>query len=299
MRNITRHYHNHAQHIWLGYAGPWLEDLWISQFANRSIDDFGPFVPVFVPWVNIYRAHNVSRSPIGYPTVVRPIFRALRPDFLYVTVNMSDYGLEGMRVPNPDIPPNLLIISASGRGHIPILLHFKPQQPVGPLQRKNTMIFLGKTKRGGRVRIIKTYQHVFGPHLTVAKKVRDWVKAYRQHAVVLSVRGNARGAFRTAEVLQLGLIPVIAFENREWVPYLNSSLPWDDIGFHTVNSEVAALAPKIIALTEERLHFMRQTIRKYRDSHFTIEGTMNQIRLFLKCGYAKSDLRCDTFYPTT
>jgi hypothetical protein len=161
------------------------------------------------------------------------------------------------------------------------------------------MIFLGSMKRIGRVRIIKTYKRVFGQHLTVARKIADLITAYQQHAVVLSTRGNARCAFRTAEVLQLGLIPVVAFENWKWVPYLNSSRQWDDIGFHTVNSEVEALAPKIFGLTEETLSFTRRTIRKYRDSHFTIEGAMNQIGLFLKYGYEKSDLRCNTFDPTT
>jgi hypothetical protein len=95
------------------------------------------------------------------------------------------------------------------------------------------------------------------------------------------------------------LVPCLGFEQNKWVPYLNSTLPWDDIGFHAVKSEIPDLVPKILGLTEERLAFMRQTVRKYRDSHFTIEATIRQIGLFLKYGYTRSDLRCGQFYPST
>jgi hypothetical protein len=97
----------------------------------------------------------------------------------------------------------------------------------------------------------------------------------------------------------MGLIPILAFQKRLWVPYLNSSLPWNDIGFYTVNADVEKFVKVVDGLTKERLEFMRKTVRKYRDSHFTIEGTIRQIAGFLQGGYEKSDLRCDTFYPGT
>jgi hypothetical protein len=126
--------------------------------------------------------------------------------------------------------------------------------------------------------------------------VTNWVKAYREHSFVLAPRGNARGTFRATEVLQMGLIPILAFQKRKWVPYLNSSLPWDDIGFHTTLPEVRRLRSAIDRTTEGRLSFMRPTVRKYRDSHFTVQGTMKQIGLFMKSGYQTSDLRCDRYH---
>jgi hypothetical protein len=236
---------------------------------------------------------------VGYPDTVRPILKALLPDFVYITVNFNDYGLEGMRVPNPDIPPNLLIISASGRGHIPILQYLRPLEAVEALPRKGPLIFLGKGKHAGRIRLLGKFRKYFKSNIRIEQKISDWIRAYREYDVVLSVRGNARGCFRTSEILELGLVPCIAFEFRKWIPYLNSTLPWDDIGFHVVSGEIPELVPRILSLTEERLAFMRKTVRKYRDSHFTIEATVNQIRLFLRSGYAESDLRCGQFYPTT
>ena len=37
---------------------------------------------------------------------------------------------------------------------------------------------------------------------------------------------------------------------------------------------------------------LQARIRELRDSHFTYQGTMSQIRSFLQGGPAKSDLRC-------
>jgi hypothetical protein len=48
--------------------------------------------------------------------------------------------MEGMRT----LPWNILILSSSGRGHIPILLHLREQAVVTPLKKVNDMIFLGK-----------------------------------------------------------------------------------------------------------------------------------------------------------
>jgi hypothetical protein len=160
----------------------------------------------------------------------------------------------------------------------------------------NDIIFLGKMDRWPRQRILNEYRRIFKERITIRQKVKDWVKAYREHSFVLAPRGNARGTFRAAEVLQMGLIPIIAFQKNKWIPYLNSSLSWDDIGFHTTLAQVKPLQKTLDGVTEERLAFMRRTVRKYRDSHFTIQGTMNQIGLFMKSGYEASDLRCDRYH---
>jgi hypothetical protein len=263
------------------------------------MSDFGPYVPVFVPWVAIYRIHNLSSNPVHYPDVIRPVLKALRSDFLYVTNCDNDYGIEGMRIPNPDVPPNLLLISGSGRGHVPILLHMADRPHVEAVEQENLIIFRGKMKWEARVALVTHWQRVFGKRITVGAKVQEWANESGKYAFVLSPRGNARGKFRTSEILQMGLIPILAFRQRKWVPYLNSSLPWDDIAFHIVWKDVERMKPILESVTPERLRDMRKTVLKYRKSHFTHRATMTQIGLFLKYGYERSDLRCDQFYPTT
>ena len=296
--NFTAQYRDYPNYCWAGWCGPWDEDQFISEFCcDKSIDTFGPYIPVFVPWTRIYKVANRSVSTVKYPDVIRPILQTLRRDFLYITVNHCDYGVEGMgRSLNPDVPPNLLVVSSSGLGHIPILLHIRPQEWVDPLPRSNRIGFLGKLSRWKRRKVVHRWKAAFQENLTIAAKVPNWTEYYRQFDLVLSPRGNARGCFRTTEVLEMGLIPIIAFRYRLWVPYLNSSLPWDDIAFISRNSDIKRLQPIINSLTQERISFMRQNVRKYKYTHFTLNATMNQLRMFMQSGYDHSDLRCGEYY---
>lgn len=292
---LTTEARKYPTHSWLGYDGPWIEDVWISTFCcNKSILEFGPYIPVFVPWLNIYK-----KDKHHYQELVEPYFKMLKPDFLYITIAHSDYGIEGNTTIWNAVPPNLLIISPSGKGHIPIFLHTAEQPLVEPLPKNNTILFIGRFKRHKRIKIVKTFKKYFKNNISVfTQKITDWVTLYRSFDLILSPRGNARGCFRTTEILQMGLIPILAFDDYIWVPYLNSSFPWKDIGFYLLSKDVKKFVNVVNKLTPERIKFMRKTIRKYRESHFTMNGTINQIRMFMKDGYEKSDLRCDKYYPT-
>lgn len=293
--NLTVESRKYPTHSWLGFDGPWIEDIWISTFCcSKDISEFGPYIPVFVPWLNIYK-----KGKQRYSKHIIPYFNMLKPDFLYITVIQSDYGIEGNFSPLKNVPPNLLIISASGKGHIPVLLFMREHSVVDPLPRNNSILFIGSLKRKARRSIVKKFKKIFGKNITVfSDKVEDWMSLYRSFDMILSPRGNARGCFRTSEVLQMGLIPILAFDDHLWVPYMNSSLPWNDIGFYLLSNEIEKFVDVVNKLTPERINFMRKTVRKYRDSHFTMNGTMNQISLFMKYGYQKSDLRCDKYYTT-
>ena len=123
---LTEDARKYPTHSWLGYNGPWIEDVWISTFCcNKDITEFGPYIPVFVPWVNIYKKEKYQ-----YQELVKPYLEMLKPDFLYITVAHSDYGIEGCVSTWDVVPPNLLIISPSGKGHIPIFLHTAEQKVV-------------------------------------------------------------------------------------------------------------------------------------------------------------------------
>lgn len=293
--NLTVKARQYPIHSWLGFNGPWIEDVWISTFCcSKDISEFGPYIPVFIPWLNIYK-----RGKGKYSKRATSYLNMLKPDFLYITVVQSDYGIEGNISPLQNVPSNLLIISPSGKGHIPTLLYMKEQNFVDPLPKNNTILFIGNLKRHKRYKIVKNFQKFFGNKISVfTEKVEDWKSLYRSYDLILSPRGNARGCFRTSEVLLMGLIPILAFDDHLWVPYLNSSLPWNDIGFYLLSKDVDKLVDVVNKLTPERISFMRNSVRKYRDSHFTMNATMNQISLFMKYGYKKSDLRCDRYYST-
>lgn len=293
--NLTITAREYPMHSWLGYNGPWIEDVWISTFCcNKDISEFGPYVPLFVPWLNIYK-----KSKYGYKKNASPYLQILKPDFLYITVVQSDYGIEGKYSIINSVPPNLLIISPSGKGHIPVLLFMKEQSLVDPLPRNNSVLFIGNIKRPARRKILRNFRKFLGTKIKViTEKVADWRTLYRSYDMILSPRGNARGCFRSSEILQMGFIPILAFDDHLWVPYMNSGLPWKDIGFYLLPGDVEGFADVVNKMTPERVRYMRSNVRKYRDSHFTMNGTINQIGLFMKYGYRRSDLRCDYYYST-
>lgn len=290
--NVTSYYRSWPPKRWSHYRGPWIEDAWISHFCCESdISRFGPFIPLFITWFNIFK-----RDKNNYQTHLQKILSFLRKDFVYITVSSNDLGIEGLykRYSTP-LPQNLFVISASGKGHVPCLMHLQDIYPVSFLPQKYSIVFAGKLTRWQRKRIVNESTHYLGK-IFYSNRTSDWLLKYRQSGLIMSPRGYARGCFRTAEILQLGMIPVMIFDDYPWVPYMNSSFPWKDVGFIYLRKEIPQMAKMVKEISQKRINFMRSVILKYRNSHFTLNATLNQIDMFMKYGFAMSDLRCTQFY---
>ena len=103
-------------------------------------DVFGPFIPIFVPFVDT-RVKLKQKYPPGF---IEALNRSLRRDCLYVTVSQHDEGIFGQPlgperfrtdlVRLSDIP-NLLVLSSGGYGHVPLPLLKRPEQelPLKPM----------------------------------------------------------------------------------------------------------------------------------------------------------------------
>lgn len=82
-----------------------------------------------------------------------------------------------------------------------------------------------------------------------------------------------------------------------WLPYYNS-IHWEKIGFIARIDPSANISemPKIIdfvnSLTIDRIKEMSRYIISLHDPHFAFQTTINQVKLFFKTGFGKSDLRC-------
>ena len=87
-------------HQWSGYGGPWIENAWIDHFekkwAARTSGQtlstfFGPFVPIFLPWVDRW-----VQGPWKYPPgMIRAVQSLMRKSVAYITVSQNDEGLAG------------------------------------------------------------------------------------------------------------------------------------------------------------------------------------------------------------
>ena len=288
--SMTAPYREYPVHSFGGYNGPWIEDVWIDTFIGKNYSTFGPFIPLFVAWLNMYK-YERGRE---YRNLIREVFKMLDPNYIYITVVQSCYGIEGFRGLMKEVPPNLIILTPASRGHVPVP-HLRAIQPIVDMKPiKYETVFLGTDIYTARRQVIKYMKEKYGDKFIANKSVGDqWRNIHAESKVVLSPRGYARGCWRTFEVLQQGFIPVVIFDDHYWLPYMNSQLPWDDIAITGYTDNIDEINEKIKKITPQRREEMRKTILKYRDTHFTFNGTMNQIELFMN---GLGDLRCDRYY---
>ena len=293
---VTEPFRNIKGHCWANYCGPWIEEVWLSTFCcNRSLNDFGPFIPLFISWLNIYKLTLNSNS---YRRDLEKVFSYLNPNYLYITVVQSSLGIESGSNKWDKIPPNLLILSPAGRGHIPIP-HLKEEQNISNiLPKKYKLIFQGSyLSYPPRKDIMNEFTNRY-KELFKTGSSNNWTLEYLQSDFVLAPRGYARATFRAFEILEMGLIPIFIFSNSLWIPYWNSRLDWENLAIIGYSNNLKELFDKIDSITDDRIKEMRTRIRNVRNSHFTYNAIMNQIYLFMNGGYYLSDLRCDKYTLT-
>jgi hypothetical protein len=304
----AQHHGNHKYHRYASYSGPWIENYWISHFetlwdevvtsSNGTkiclSDYFGPFIPIFVPFVDQF-----VNSKWHYPGgLVETLLSVLRPNVPYVTISQSDAGLDMLT------PPNVLVMSAGGYGHVPIPLLMQNEDLNNDLDVSNRTIdlsYVGSLKndpRGMRRKLHKNmlaftesstfkYEYYYG---------NDWRQVMRNSRFSLVPRGFGRTAFHLMESLQMGLVPVyVHFEGDvPWVPYIEL---FQEIGYITDASSLPALiTDQLLNMTWDEIHDREQRIEALRTSHFLPPGAMEQIGYFLTG--EKNDLRCQALPPS-
>ena len=125
-----------------------------------------------------------------------------------------------------------------------------------------------------------------------------WRHQMQQSAFVLTPRGQARNSYFVWETLQMGLLPVYVWDDHEWLPYRGSThADFELFGFSVRLGTFKLRAREIwdAALSPSDLRRRRRRALSLRASHFTLEGTIDQIAKLLAngtTGPGSSDLRC-------
>ena len=293
----------HVMHEAAGYQGPWIENHWISHF-EKLYDDraargeaclsdlFGPFIPIFVPWVDLW-VTNRFKYPTGLVETLRSM---LRPNVPYITVSQNDDGLPGRhRDLTMDQIPNVLVLSAGGYGHVPIPLLKQQEDLKNEKDPQNRSIFLsyvgslGNAPKQMRSKINASlaellpkspfqYRYYYGV---------DWRKVMADSRFSLAPRGFGRTSYHVVEVLQSGLIPIHVYTDVPWVPYADL---FDKIAFTVQADGMDALVDRLKNMTLDGIREREQMIVAMRDSHFSPAGVKEQIEQFLMG--KDTDLRC-------
>ena len=313
------------KYCYQGYCGPWIENQWISTGSmsqNRSgkksrkrlAEDFGPFIPIFMPWNDLLHTDFLE-----YDKMLQTLQKSLRPDVAYITISQSAAGLVGRqfklsnhrfakRLEIMKTMPNVLVVSPAGYGHVPIPhllreLKLLKGSVFKPMAKRDLLVsFLGSYQRdnnGFRTRMHKMVDETC-KSLGVKCDMPDGeepMDVYTQLAanskVSLCPRGWGRTSYRLYEMLNLGLIPIHVYYDIPWLPYPDL---YKKIGFSTDLEGLPNLLKKINDMDLQELERMEERIRSLKATHFTYEGVLNQISLFMKDG--GSDLRCQKLPET-
>ena len=113
IRNRTAKFRSAPVHEYASYEGPWIENIFISQFMSRPLSFYGGFIPIFIQWIDtqILRGRH-------FDYIHNELNQILRPNVLYLAISQGDVGLGKIGVAHP----NILVLSAGGFGHVPIPL---------------------------------------------------------------------------------------------------------------------------------------------------------------------------------
>jgi hypothetical protein len=285
----------HRYHYAAGYRGPWLENVFITDITTRSRkiaafqlrDVTGPFIPILLPWTDLWEPESQRRLP---PDLVPTLRRLLRKTVPYVTLVQHDSGLAfhcGDFL-NQEFP-NILVLSAGGFGHVPIPL-FKQNEDRNNAktvaERAHVISYVGSRDNAPmemRHKMIQAMEVAASQGNYSAKYFRGetWRSIMADSRFSLCPRGNGRTSYHLVETVQMGLLPVhvhLEGANEAWVPY---ELIWPQIGFAT---DVGGLPDLLSALAEMPLPKVKAreaVVESFRESHFTRAGVLKQIRAFL------------------
>ena len=288
LKKVTEKYRNVPSHCFEGYCGQWIEEVWINTFINESLKSFGPYIPLFIPWLNQFK---VAQNPNIYQNFVREVVKLLKPNYIYITVVQSCFGIEGAETLFNEIPENILIISPTGRGHVPIP-HLKEVQNVTQmLPELYTASFIGKSIYTTRKKMLQYFLPKYGKKIFYSPREENWSVINQRSRVILSPRGFGIGCWRTYEVLQSGFIPVIIYDDVPWIPYPN--LPWNEMSIINGIDHLDDIYSAIESIDEKKRQKMRKVILEHRH-YLTYEGVMEQIALFM---FGKGELRCTKYNP--
>jgi hypothetical protein len=294
-----------------GFAGPWIENVWIQHFSalweqhkhnttdantpNAALQDvFGPYVPLFLPWTDIWLSGKRSYPP----ELTRLLYRMLRPDVPYITVVQNDQGLPANGAFDQKRTPSLLVLSAGGYGHVPVPL-FRQSEPRNnrrPMaERQYLMSFVGSLSHAPN-QLRQRMDHIAAQ--TIANQHANytyyqgahWRSIMADSCTSLVPRGFGRTAYHLIEILQMGLVPVYVYDDISWVPYADI---FETFGFVAKLAHLPDLVKRIQQESSQgALQKREQTIVAMRDSHFTPDGVMRQVHAFMLGGQHQSDLRC-------
>lgn len=218
VNNLTAPLRGLPWHTWAGFSGPWIEDSWV-QYAAPRLGMFYPFVPLLAQWTDSF----VNFYDPAVDALKKRMFRdgSLRDDVIYVTVSQHDRADLACDA-DGSVYRQVLYFSAAGWGHAAVPLLKGQHGLVEDGAPRATMFTFVGTVSDARAELLAVFKWSTLPQTpTYLRSLTspDWFSEVKASVFALSLRGFGRQAFRTAELLQYGRIPVLLSDDVVWTPY--------------------------------------------------------------------------------
>ena len=115
---------------------------------------------------------------------------------------------------------------------------------------------------------------------------QEWISIAQDSQVVLCPRGYGRNTLRFGEMMRMGLLPVVVYDDVPFVPYPDL---FHQIGWTARLKDLPGLVDNLLSMSESQFVARREKLVQLRSTHFEKEGMVHQIRLFFN---GRGDLRC-------
>jgi len=288
--DITKIYRKIERPSYNDCNGPFLEEEFIKYFRDMPLPAFGGLIPLFVQWFALWK-HN----PKVYLKTVNKILSDLEPNYLYLIISESDYGFNGDGVSTIPIPSNIIVLSASGMGHVAVPWLQCNIQPRSRLNYQYFMSFCGNfVSSKQRKKSILAANAIFGHDLALYRG-NNWKEVYSNSSFGYSPRGISVSTYRTYELIRLHVIPVVESDTRHWLPYY-PVINWTRFSIITSINELPRTYLRMKAMTKNEILSMQSYLNDISETHFQWDGVFKQISLFFKGG--NTSLTCNPGFLT-
>jgi hypothetical protein len=259
------------------------------------------YLPVF--WQSNYFADRKATRSKDYGAVAAVqafLDSSLDPGKRYFTISQADEGTYER------LPPNVIVFSGGGAGHIPLPLLCDDHRPV-KVDRSILASFIGTIETGGPLKLPgmdrprRSSWDINGPGAVVRRAMRDafsrrkdcriettlsgpaardrFINLACSSKFALAPRGYGRTSFRLYEAMKLGAVPVYIFDDC-WLPY-HDVLDWNQLGILCHVSKVAELPGRLDQVTDKQLQDFRQYAANTVPGYFTLDGMCRQIARYI------------------
>lgn len=253
------------------HEGLYLEDKFFEWFMENGSGIGRYYIPVF--WTTCY---NDSKT-LG----LQDLLRRLDPAKEYFTISQHDDAIR------ESLPPNTICFNAGGNGGgTPIPLVCSPireEMKMPGLERDIFCSFVGSNTHPIRAFLYnslsanpKYFFKIGGWSPTVSDEdLRNFIEVTSRSKFALCPRGYGKSSFRLYEVMQLGAIPVFAYDQK-WLPF-EDEIEWQDFCVLIPLEKLNSVDEILSSISEEKIAEMQSKLQKIWSDNFTMESIFERI----------------------